>query len=188
MSKPETPAKPTNFIELESKEQFKEILENHKFIAIDFTASWCGPCKHIGPEFEKLSESHPSVFFVKIDVDTYSEIAQDCKVRAMPTFVFLEVDKMPKAKSEVDNVSEAESEAESVAKKIPEAKPEVLVGASKVNLKTAVTKLSKKAEKAKEAEDAANKAKAKAAASAEKAAAPADEPAAAGEEKPAPTV
>ncbi|PIA14971.1 thioredoxin-domain-containing protein [Coemansia reversa NRRL 1564] len=121
MSKPAETAKQTNFIELKSEKQFKEILENHKFIAIDFTATWCGPCKLIGPEFEKLSKSHPSVLFVKIDVDTYSKIAQEYEVRAMPTFVFLEVNKTPKAK------------------------PEVLVGANKVKLQAAVVELSKKA-------------------------------------------
>lgn len=48
----------------------------------------CGPCKYIGPIFEKLAEENPDVEFVKVDVDEADDVAAACGIRAMPTFQF----------------------------------------------------------------------------------------------------
>ena len=48
----------------------------------------CGPCKYIGPVFEKLAEENPEVEFVKVDVDDADDVAAACGIRAMPTFHF----------------------------------------------------------------------------------------------------
>ncbi len=53
---------------------------------MDFTASWCGPCKMIGPYFEELAAKYPGVVFVKVDVDDLDDVAADCGINAMPTF------------------------------------------------------------------------------------------------------
>lgn len=60
-------------------------------VVIDFTATWCGPCKMIAPHFKAMadSEEYKSVTFVKVDVDAGSEIAQHFGVMAMPTFIFV---------------------------------------------------------------------------------------------------
>ncbi|KAJ3192286.1 Cytoplasmic thioredoxin isoenzyme 2 [Irineochytrium annulatum] len=55
---------------------------------VDFNATWCGPCKAIAPRFDQLSERHPGVNFLKVDVDEQSGIAGTYSVRAMPTFLF----------------------------------------------------------------------------------------------------
>lgn len=38
-------------------------------IIVDFSATWCGPCRVIGPYFEELSTAYPSLVFLKVDVD-----------------------------------------------------------------------------------------------------------------------
>jgi len=74
----------------ETKADFDKILEdNKKAVFVDFTASWCPPCKMIKPIFEELAETHKDlegVKFVKIDVDENDEVAQEYAIRSMPTF------------------------------------------------------------------------------------------------------
>ena len=57
-------------------------------VVIDFTATWCGPCKMISPVYEKMAEEFPAVVFTKIDVDANAEAAETCGIQAMPTFQF----------------------------------------------------------------------------------------------------
>ncbi|XP_075264529.1 thioredoxin-like [Convolutriloba macropyga] len=36
---------------------------------VDFTASWCPPCRMIAPKFEEMSKQFTSIKFIKVDVD-----------------------------------------------------------------------------------------------------------------------
>lgn len=38
-------------------------------VIANFSASWCGPCRMIAPYYRELSETHPSIMFLAIDVD-----------------------------------------------------------------------------------------------------------------------
>merc|ERR1711915_76016 len=59
-----------------------------KVVAIDFTATWCPPCKMIGPKFEEMAKEFTNVICKKIDVDANSETAQALGISCMPTFKF----------------------------------------------------------------------------------------------------
>eukprot|EP00164_Ancoracysta_twista_P000024 GFYU01000032.1.p2 GENE.GFYU01000032.1~~GFYU01000032.1.p2 ORF type:complete len:110 (+),score=41.69 GFYU01000032.1:48-377(+) len=86
-------------IEIKDNEHWEQFwTENPEAkVIIDFTASWCGPCKKIGPRFVALSEENPTAFFLKVDVDECEEVAAAAGISAMPTF------KVFKAKKEVEN-------------------------------------------------------------------------------------
>ena len=51
-------------------------------------------CRKIAPIFEKLSKNHATVTFVKIDIDEFPDIAGAFRVRSVPTFFFLNGDKV----------------------------------------------------------------------------------------------
>ncbi|EOY03355.1 hypothetical protein QUC31_017766 [Theobroma cacao] len=77
---------------------FNSVKETPKLIVIDFSASWCGPCKFIEPAVHDMAAKFTEVDFVKIDVDELPDVAQEFGVQAMPTFVLVKKGK------EVDRV------------------------------------------------------------------------------------
>ncbi len=78
--------------------------ESKKLIVVDFTASWCGPCRFIAPILAEIAKKLPNVTFLKVDVDELKTVAEEWGVEAMPTFLFLKegklVDKVVGAKKE----------------------------------------------------------------------------------------
>ncbi|XP_040564667.1 thioredoxin-like protein 1 [Lepeophtheirus salmonis] len=74
-----------------------------KLVVVDFTVSWCGPCKTIAPFFEELPSKFPEAVFLKVDVDACPGTAGDQGVTSMPTFIFyrnkIRIDRMQGANS-----------------------------------------------------------------------------------------
>jgi thioredoxin 1 len=52
-----------------------------------FTASWCGPCRILGPIMESVKGQ---VNYSKLDVDVEQDLAVKYKVRSVPTLVLVE--------------------------------------------------------------------------------------------------
>lgn len=52
-----------------------------------FSASWCGPCKMLAPEFKKLEEQYTDVKFITVDVEEKPMIAQLYGIRNVPTVI-----------------------------------------------------------------------------------------------------
>ena len=65
--------------------------QRDRLIVIDFTATWCGPCKAIKPKIHELAAQNPNVIFIEIDVDDsgHESTVAGFGVSAMPTFVFI---------------------------------------------------------------------------------------------------
>ncbi|TYH01054.1 hypothetical protein ES288_A09G026800v1 [Gossypium darwinii] len=77
---------------------FNSVKESPKLMVIDFSASWCGPCKFMEPVLNEMAAKFTDVDFVKLDVDGLPDVAQEFGVQAMPTFVLVKQGK------EVDRV------------------------------------------------------------------------------------
>ena len=59
-------------------------------VLLDFTASWCGPCKSMRPELDKLVRKGYPVRAV--DIDRSPEVAERYQVKAVPTFIIVDPD------------------------------------------------------------------------------------------------
>uniref|UniRef100_A0A8B9QJE5 Thioredoxin n=1 Tax=Apteryx owenii TaxID=8824 RepID=A0A8B9QJE5_APTOW len=66
-----------------------------KLVVVDFSATWCGPCKMIKPFFHSLCDKFADVVFIEIDVDDAQDVAAHCDVKCMPTFQFYKNGKKP---------------------------------------------------------------------------------------------
>jgi thioredoxin 1 len=76
----------------------REVLKGKGLVIVDYWASWCGPCRIMGPRFEELSNEMKEVKFGKLSTEEAPEVAQQFEVMSIPTLILFkngkEVDRM----------------------------------------------------------------------------------------------
>lgn len=76
-------------IALTSSDDFDELVRDSKTpVLVDFWAAWCGPCRMVAPELEKLAAQRQGEAVVaKVDTDAQPDLSARFGIRSIPTLV-----------------------------------------------------------------------------------------------------
>lgn len=76
-------------LQIKSDKFQKEVLESKVPVLVDFSATWCGPCKMMGPVLEEISaEYEGKVKVFKVDIDESMDLAEKYQIMSVPNMLF----------------------------------------------------------------------------------------------------
>ena len=71
-----------------TKSNFEEVISSNPKVVVDFWASWCDPCRMMGPVIEQLAEDpEAGVTVGKVNVDEEEALARKFGVMSIPTII-----------------------------------------------------------------------------------------------------
>lgn len=77
--------------ELNNNNFESEVLKSQGKVLVDFSATWCGPCKMLAPIVDAYAEAHAGELVVgKVDIDESMALAQTYQVMSVPTLILFE--------------------------------------------------------------------------------------------------
>ena len=73
-----------------NEQEFKTKVMKDAAAVVDFSATWCGPCRMLAPVVEELSEKlGDKVSFFNVDVDEAGELAMEYRISSVPCLVLM---------------------------------------------------------------------------------------------------
>ena len=97
-----------------TSENFESLKNGAQPLVVDFWATWCGPCRMVGPVISELAQEYDGRIVVgKCDVEENEELSMEFGIRNIPTILFFKggqvVDKMvgAQAKARIQEKFEA---------------------------------------------------------------------------------
>ncbi|MDP0488549.1 MAG: thioredoxin [Fusobacterium sp. JB021] len=71
-----------------TKDNFEaEVLKSNDIVILDFWATWCGPCRALGPILESFVNKNSNIKIGKINVDEEAELAGKFEIMSIPTLI-----------------------------------------------------------------------------------------------------
>ena len=73
-----------------NKDNFhQEVLNSDKPVLLDFFASWCGPCRMVGPILDEIAAEREDIKVCKVNIDEQPELAHRYRIMTIPTLMVL---------------------------------------------------------------------------------------------------
>ena len=73
---------------------FDEIISSSELTIIDFSATWCMPCRMLAPILEQVADKMENVSFYNLDIDVNEDIAKRYRIFSVPTLLAFKEGKM----------------------------------------------------------------------------------------------
>jgi thioredoxin 1 len=90
--------------------KFNELINGETPVLVDFTATWCGPCKMMSPILDQVAgELGDAVKIIKVDVDKNPQAAAHYQVQGVPTLILFKEGKTLWRQSGVVQASQLKS-------------------------------------------------------------------------------
>ena len=71
-----------------TRDNFDRVLADNPVVAVDFWATWCGPCKMLAPVIEELADDFDGRAVIgKVDVDENEDLARRFGIMSIPTLL-----------------------------------------------------------------------------------------------------
>ncbi len=78
----------SNALEVDEKSFEAEVLNSSAPVLVDFWATWCGPCRKLGPVLDEISQDYSDKLkVVKVNTDENMNIAKDYSISGLPTLL-----------------------------------------------------------------------------------------------------
>lgn len=65
----------------------EEVMGSDVPVLVDFWASWCGPCRMVGPILDQIARERPDIKVCKVNVDEQRELAEQFQIVSIPTLI-----------------------------------------------------------------------------------------------------
>lgn len=114
-----------------NEDNFKEFVSSNKIVLIDFSATWCAPCRIQGKVLEGIeAELGDKVAIAKVDVDQNPNIAREYNIYAVPSLVFFRNGKLvvfnEEGEESIESLEDSEDPSMELAKLVGVQSEEIL--------------------------------------------------------------
>lgn len=70
-----------------NEQQFDKLIEKKGLVIVDFSATWCMPCRMLKPIMERVEDKLSDVKFYNVDIDESEDVAKRYRIFSVPTLV-----------------------------------------------------------------------------------------------------